>query len=566
MNAKGLLYSQIGYDLGGPKQAFFRAPDRKDLPPCPLFAINGQDFEASYWGEIWRHHWWVLDFTTFGEGDYTISIEDSSGRTWESSLIEIRERKLWDTCLETMGLTQFEERSLRARNQVGWKDCGATLRELCSHAIAIIGLCELYEIGFENMTPEQNKRLAKQIIQGCEYVARCQDRAEAIGLPKGSFVHEINTHPFIVQTDIAQAIVALSYASRLLVDYYPEESKEYLRRARRGYGFVEKEFKPTGPVGFSHINHGAPEGFEPPSDWMTRELMMQLWACLELWHSGAEEKYMREGQRLANRIVSRQIAKGEADEEGGFWGHFRTFDDSPFTEKANIHHHIGHDTGGVFPNYVLPLLRAANRWGHLPESKTWIQAVHDFAVGYLKPACESNPFKILPVGYFRGEGLLTFCGPWHGINATYAWNALLASHLERETGDEAFRDISVANLQWIAGLNVGLTSDMFESSFRFEADIPPGEAHPYSHIDSIGTNHVKAWSRIKGSVCNGISVNPQFTQDIPSTKENDHPAQYTDEDWIPHGAAWIGALAHVYETRFFRDGKRNEPAYVKQDQ
>lgn len=561
MQASGLLYSQVGYDLGGPKRAIFRAPFQDAIANGANFKINGELRPVEYWGEIWKHHWWTLDFSDLGVGTYQLEVEDTTGRIWQSTPIEVAEFQLWESCLQSMAIDQFEERAQRARNQVGWKDCGATLRELCSHAIAIIGLCELYENGFEEMTPDQNKRLAKQITQGCDYVVACQDRAAAIGLPKGSFVHEVNTHPFIVQTDIAQAIVALSYASRLLVDYYPAKSKEYLERARLGYDFMTDDFKPSGPIGFSHINHGAPEGFVPPDDWMTRELLMQLWACVELWHSGAEEKFVIEGQRLANRIVDRQITQSEADEEGGYWGHFRTFDHSPFTEKANIHHHIGHDTGGVFPNYLMPLLTAANRWRHLPESKNWMQAIKDFANGYLIPACKSNPFGLLPVGYFRGEGILTFCGPWHGISTTYAWNALLATHLERVCENDELRDIAVSNLQWIAGLNVGLTADMFDSSFRFHVEIPEGEAVPYSHIDGIGTRHVEAWSHIKGSVLNGISVNPQFTQDIPSTKENDFPAQFTDEDWIPHGAAWIGALSHLHATRFFRDGKKRNIAY-----
>lgn len=562
MRKEGLLVSQIGYDTDCPMRAVFRSTERAAIPEEARFVLRNRDAErvireapVIYWGTCWHDHWWVLDFAGLKPGAYTLDIIAGNEASLHHAEVEVGDSLLWASSLRTVAIDQFEARAERARNQLGWKDCGSALRELCSHAASIIGLCELANTGGEWLSADEYRRLVDQVVQGCTYLAVCQDKAESLGLPTGIYVHDLTHAPYLIQGDTAQAALALAYASRIIFDVRPALSADYIDRARKTFRYLAANGgRPTDPTGFSPLNHGAPEGFRPPDEPMTRDLLIRLWLDIELWISGADPIYKSDALALARVILSRQVTKAEAEE--GLYGHFRTFDSCDFTEKANIHQRLGHDTGGIFPYLLSPFIEMTKRWYDDADVSKWNQAVLDFAYGYLVPACSSNPFHLLPSGYFTDEGLLTFCGPWHGINVSYTWIAVLATQLERMTGDLIFREISVGNIQWIAGLNAGLSAGMFDSCMVFHPEIPEGEVQAYSMIEGIGRRHAVGWSKIPGSIVNGFSVNPQFTLTVPATRENDAPREFTDEDWIPHAAGWAAALANLRITKFFRESKQ----------
>lgn len=240
----------------------------------------------------------------------------------------------------------------------------------------------------------------------------------------------------------------------------------------------------------------------------------------------------------------RRQAKKESP-EGEFYGHFYAFGDCLFTEKAFIHHHVGHDTSMMFNHYIAPLLELCRQLPNHPEQPKWRQAIHDFAYGYFLPACKKNPFYLLPQGYYAGQGLLTFAGPWHGFNVCYGYAAALAVQFESFFGDNQFRDIAVGNLQWIAGLNSGLTSESFEGSVMWRAEIEAGEAIPYSFIHGIGNKSIKTWSQIPGSIGSGLCTNRQFHLEVKPTVANDIPTRYSDEDWIPHAGGFVSGLVYL---------------------
>ena len=253
------------------------------------------------------------------------------------------------------------------------------------------------------------------------------------------------------------------------------------------------------------------------------------------WNSGFAaadtEYYIKKAEKLAEQVMRRQVPKSKS--EDGLYGHFYTYDSCDFTEKANTHHHFGYDTGGTFPHYIMPFLKMAWFWVSHPKIEAWRKTINDFAYGYFLPACSRNPFHLLPEGYFKGEGLLNFCGPWHGINTSIAFASSLASKIEEFSGDRRFREIAVGNLQWIAGLNAGITAQSFEGCKVWKEEIEEGKAEPYSQIYGIGTKYVGNWTDIIGTIPNGFDVNPQFELVVEPTLENDEPRLYTDEDWIP---------------------------------
>jgi hypothetical protein len=563
MDVNGFLTSQVGYDLGDPKRALIRSY-REDYVPegagYRVVPVTAEDAatapvlagEVRYWGEAWHAHWWEIDFTDLEEaGSYVIDVRTPGGETlFTSDPVEIGDNLLWERTVEAIALDQLEARARLARNGIGWKDCGAEWREANSHATTVIGLCELLSVGFEWLTAEQVARLRAQIIRGCDYLAILQDAGQRIGAPKGALVHEIPNHLVLIPGDTAQAVVALAHAGRLLADTHPERSQAYIERAARAMDYLILEVEPMGGLNFSAMNHGAPEDFQVPDELMTRDLAMMMWGCMQLYAAG-QTAYRRHAVRFARRVMARQVPQARA--EDGLYGHFYTFDTADITEKANCHHHVGHDTGATFPHYIAPMLDMATRWATHPDAERWRDCVRTFAEGYLIPACQRNPFYLLPVGYFAGEGLLSFCGPWHGINVSYGFGAALAVACQGVSGDPALRQIAVGNLQWVCGLNAGITTRSFEGCVIWRDEVPEGRAVPYSQIYGVGRRWTGNWTGIRGTVPNGFDVNPQFQLVVEPTVENDEPLLYTDEDWIPHGAGFLAGLTAL------RGHKRFEP-------
>jgi hypothetical protein len=269
---------------------------------------------------------------------------------------------------------------------------------------------------------------------------------------------------------------------------------------------------------------------------------------VELWAAGYRDLKTKFAQ-IARTVIDRQVS--EEAPEGSYHGHFYAFDNCSFTEKANTHHHVGHDTGSSFPWHVATLLDAATRWFDHPDADLWKETVRRFAYGFFLPACRQNPFGLIPEGYFTDEGVLFFCGPWHGINTSIAFGAVLAERLASFTGDAAFHEIAVGNIQWIAGLNCGITRESFGGCVEWTEEVPEGAALPFSQIDGIGNRFVHSWSRIPGTIPNGFSVNPQFQLVVEPKKENDIPRYFTDEGWIPHGAGWVSAMTAIRASRGF---------------
>lgn len=553
MTPTGLLVSQIGYDLRLPMRAIWRG----SLPEGAIFRLQDESGEIifekplTFWGNCWRSDWWIANFSELtAPGTFALTIEVSGASPVTCPPFKVGEYHLWDSTVKTVAIEQFERRAELARFGNGWKDCGSDFREVGSHTGALIGLLDLLNIGFEWLGRADSLRLAKQIMHGCDYLVLCQQRAADLGWPKGSIVHELPNHPVLIPQDQGQFVVALAKASRYIYELDPPRGMDYLNRAAAAYEYLTRVCKPSTLPHFSAKLHGAPEGYSPllsgdepgVSSFMTGDLLMMVWGAVELAKSGKPE-YRDEAVRRADQILLRQVTR--ENPEGEFYGHFYAFDDHLFTEKAFIHHHVGHDTSLMFNHYLAPLLDLCDLLPDHPEHPRWRQAAHDFAYGYFLPACQKNPFYLLPQGYYTEQGLLTFAGPWHGFNVCYGYAAALAVRFETFFGDPAFRNIAVGNLQWIAGLNAGLTTDSFEGSVMWREQLPAETAIPYSIIHGMGRNSVKTWSQIPGSIGNGICANRQFQMEVEPAVENDTPLRYADEDWIPHAGGFISGLTYL---------------------
>ena len=107
----------------------------------------------------------------------------------------------------------------------------------------------------------------------------------------------------------------------------------------------------------------------------------------------------------------------------------------------------------------------------------------------------------------------------------------------------ALYDAAVGNLQWVCGLHAGVTAEAMAGCVVWRETVPEGMALPYSQILGVGRRCVGGWSDIRGTILNGFATNPQFTLQIPPTRENDGPWLFTDEDWVPHAGGFLSAVA-----------------------
>lgn len=310
-----------------------------------------------------------------------------------------------------------------------------------------------------------------------------------------------------------------------------------------------------GEYGYMKMQRGLPPDTEiPDNEWPTRDLLLMCRASLEMHKlgvAGAENKAFE----FARKVMVRQITPEKSTT--GFYGHFYEFDSMQHAEPSWTHGIVptengiefGTDMGGIYPNYLIPLIELLKTYPEHEDAEKWKQTLTVFANGYLIPACEKNPFYIVPQGIFEGEGPIWFCGTFHGTNAIYGYTAALAFELAALLNEPHLKNIAYGNLQWLAGLNAGITKENVKiGCVVFSADIPDGAALPASMICHIGKRWAGTWFQTRGVICNGFSTGEQFKYDVEPKKENDGPFSLTDEDWIPHSAGWLTGLLRMYKT------------------
>jgi hypothetical protein len=353
---------------------------------------------------------------------------------------------------------------------------------------------------------------------------------------EGAVVHEVRQNYKVVTGNVAKTAMILARISRLIKDENPAKSAEYKSRSIKSYQWLEK-YGPVMHWGYDDsfaITHGAPYNMRrAPREYMTRDLVMMMWASLELYKCG-ETECKQKTVDYAQKIMARQVPEKKAEE--GLYGHFYTFGSYDFTEKANIHcgawasNYKAYNQGGHFPHYLIPMIEMGRIWSDHPDAEKWAQTVHDFAYGYFIPATGRNPFLILPAGYYQGIGLLNFSGWYHGHNKIFGYAAALALEFYQLYDDPDFLAIATGNLQWIAGLHSGFSGNDEESSA--------------SMIVGIGNAWKADWDAMKGTITNGFESDGQFKLSRPSL-ETDKPVVFGDEGGIHHPAGWISGLSRL---------------------
>ncbi len=556
----GLLFSQIGYELGLPVRVVVRLPKKGFLQgktTCKLIPVlGGKTYETvfNYHYEIWKSHWWVADFRAIDEaGEWDIEVWNGNDCVFADSGLKVGKNLLWNETIEYASVDMLERRVHFTGVGAGWQDAGTLWVESPAQSAMVIALEELLELKKETFDSPFLERIYTQITVGCDYLLLTQKKAEELGFPKGSLSHDVKGHEKdILPHDAMKAAVALAKAVQLLPEKYADKKQKYAEASKKSFQWLTSSAKPMGEYGYVKMQRGLPaDAVIPKEEWLTRDLLMMCRASLEMLKLGnPEAKELAIG--IAQKVMARQISKENA--ESGIFGHFQEFDSLKHSEPAWCHGIVpgkngvefGADMGGIYPNYLMPLIEMMKLWPDHDEVSKWKETLHSFAFNYLIPTCEQNPFYLVPQGVFGGEGPVWFCGTFHGTNAIYGFTAALALELSKLFNEPKLKEIAYGNLQWLAGLNAGITKEnLKQGCVVFSTDVPEGAALPASMMCGVGNRWAGTWFQTRGVICNGFSTGKQFVYDTEPKKANDGPHSLTDEDWIPHSAAWLTGLMRL---------------------
>ncbi len=558
----GLLFSQIGYEPGFPVRIIVRLPEKELLPGnsvCRLLPVHGSErhqADLNHWGEIWGSHWWVADFGIMDqEGVWDIEVWNENRTVFADRGLRVGKNILWDSTIEWSSVDMLESRVHFTKVGAGWQDAGTLWVESPAQSAMVIALAELLENTPGRFDQAFRDRIHTQITVGSDYLVMTQKKAFEMGFPEGAFCHDLHGHEKdILPADAMKAVVALCMAARLLPDSFREKKEDYLESAKRAYRWLLTEAEPMGDYGYVRLQRGIPEDTKiPREEWLTRDLLMMCQAALEMHQSG-DHGAKEQAVEYARKAMARQISREQA--RSGFYGHFREFESLEHSEPSWIHGIVpgkmgvefGADLGGIYPNYLLPIIRLLELFPEHDEAGNWRESLHHFAYGYLIPGCEANPFFLVPQLIPVDEGPTWFCGTFHGTNAIYGYTAALALELEKLLHEPKLKAIAYGNLQWIAGLNAGITRENLETGcVVFSTDVPEGMALPASMVCHIGERWAGTWFQTRGVICNGFSTGKQFVYDTRPERISDGPHSLTDEDWIPHSAAWLTGLMRLQD-------------------
>jgi hypothetical protein len=555
----GLLFSQIGYELGWPVRVVIRLP-KKELvikPVCKLTATNTEknyQTEFNYHSEIWGSHWWVADFREINEeGVWNVLVTDGSETIFGAENLKVGKDILWKSTVELCAADMLERRVHFTKVGAGWQDAGTLWVESPAQSAMVISLCELIENKAAAISDDLKKRIFKQITVGCDYFVMLEKKAKELGYPEGAQSHDLHGHEKdILPNDAMKTVVALLKAVKLLPQEFNDKIQQYKATAKRAFQWLSTTAKPMGDYGFVRMQRGlSADAVIPEDEWLTRDLLTMCQASLEMMKSG-NEKAKELAAAYANKVMARQISKEQAI--AGIYGNFREFDSLKHAEPSWVHGIVpgkngvefGADLGGVYPNYLMPLIEMLKLFPDHTDAVKWRECLKSFAYNYLIPTCEMNPFYLVPQGIFEGEGPIWFCGTFHGTNAIYGYTAAMALGLAKFFEEPKLREIAYGNLLWLAGLNAGITKENVAlGCVVFSTDVPEGAALPASMMCGVGTRWAGTWFQTRGVICNGFSTGKQFVYDTEPKKANDGPNSLTDEDWIPHSAGWLTGLMRL---------------------
>ena len=293
----GLLYSQVGYEIGYPVRIILRLPEKDMLGEdveCilkPYSENRSYTTLCKYWGEIWKSHWWIAEFRNIDEtGEWAIEIVKDGVTIASDHCLEVGENILWEKTYPWASVDMLQRRKHFTKVGAGWQDAGTLWVESCAQSAMVIALEEMIFKRKDSFTEEFRDQIYEQITIGCDYLVMLREKATELGYPEGAMSHDLHGHEKdILPSDASKAVIALARTEKILPDRYTNRKQKYLDTARLTFNWLKTEAQPLGDYGFSYAQRGLPESTKIPGDeFQTRDLVLMTWAALEMWKSGFE--------------------------------------------------------------------------------------------------------------------------------------------------------------------------------------------------------------------------------------------------------------------------------------
>ncbi|MCE9613795.1 MAG: hypothetical protein K8T26_05930 [Lentisphaerae bacterium] len=264
-----LLSSQLGYQTAATKRGYVRDLNRHVIPDETEFEIRDANdgsiahrSKTSYWGEKWKSHWWILDFSALTTpGTYRLEIAGCKSNPFPIGPTPLVDCDMVDIALNQLdarhnhgeaatylnGQLRFPGRWMTpdgTHPQGIYRDCMSNFAEIESVGMTTTGLIELDRHQRHKFSERDQERIRDYIVLGADCIVASQRKTDD---PKtnGRFAHSIlvNTkHDGCAWAgnvynwhDMAYAIVVLCKAYEAVRSFDVAKAQTYLDSAILAY-------------------------------------------------------------------------------------------------------------------------------------------------------------------------------------------------------------------------------------------------------------------------------------------------------------------------------------------
>ncbi|EGQ7762063.1 glycoside hydrolase family 9 protein [Vibrio alginolyticus] len=558
-----LLTNHIGYERLGPKKAIIQTeqPHLSSYTAQLICATSEQTvatFAVEEQGKVANWHqgyFYLIDFSSFTtSGDYFLQVEDT-----RSSSFIVGEHILLDQTLSDVihyfksqrcgGIFDKQDRQLPVLNSNkkvdvhgGWYDASGDVSKYLSHLSYanylnpqqtpmvvwnILKGVSLLE-GSEDIAAFTRTRLIEEALFGADFLVRMQnekgffymtvfdkwskDTAQReICAYETQLGHKFDDYQAGFRQGGGVAIAALAAASRLSVHGEYDQQK-YRNAAENGYWHLKEH-------NTQYLNDGEENIIDE---------YCALLACVELFKTTKETRYLEESRLWAQRLVARQMSDEQIQH---FW--------SANQDGSRPYFHAAE--AGLPVIALCEYLSIEDDSARAESVKRIVNLACEFEITISNKVI--NPFGY-PRQYVKGvnESKREAFFVAHNNESGYWWqgeNARLGSlatmaylaqpHIASQEVQQQLSVFAQDALNWVVGLNP-YDMCMLDGHGRNNPDYLP----QYGFFNA------------KGGVCNGITGGFEDEEDIafnpPAQKEDVLQNWRWGEQWIPHGAWYLLAI------------------------
>lgn len=561
-----VLTTQVGYSKYGYKAVYIRSTNDpgEGAYYADFYLIDQSRNEdvykgkAIYWGEQWDSYWWVAEFSDFqSDGEYKVRI-DGALEDLISNPFKISRSVLTDQSIQMVLFDQLDAR--RSEGKLGWRDSSTDLlREIQANIIALETLCDVYDSIYDTLSETNKEKLLDNIQFGCEYLLALQEKTDD-PLTNGRFRHDlydtIYSAPLIRNFyDTLNAMATIARCYGIMKNHDAAVAQSYKEAFELSYEmciirpyYLDSEFTLETEQGLAYTTKAARIRYgidsmlwEFPKTLRTRDRLMFMRACTQMYKSTDNESYMKKAEELAGQIADRQYTDYQSAVDGCY-GMFKEFDNCETAFMIDWLQSFGQNLGCIQPTDLEPFIDMIEYAPYGENAARWHNVIHTFAEGYVKNSSKLTALGIYPVGAYSNEtggSVQFFQSISHGANNLYGLMGRNMTILGNYLNDAQLQTLAQRNAQFIIGLNPGVP-DAYKAT-RWTAT---------SFIYGLGRNYFKATSGEAplGSGINGFTAALQFSEDkitqnrdLPLGIWNEDGNLQFNEDYLPHSMGYISA-------------------------